>query len=73
MAVMLLPPTPAPVCPRHGSHHHSSGLSTQEKVPGRENWEFVYPNAVAVNWLQLFIKIFLGFDRLSCRQQEKHR
>lgn len=65
VAVMLSPP----VCPPH----HSSGSSTQEKVPGRENWEFVYPKAMAVNWLQLFLKIFLGFDHSSRRQQEKHR
>lgn len=58
-------------CPPHRSHHHSSGSSTQEKVPGRKNWEFVYPKAMAVNWLQLFLKIFLGFDHSSCRQQEK--
>lgn len=57
VAVMLLPL----VCPPHRSHQHSSGSSMQEKVPGRENWEFVYPNAVALNWLQLFLKIFLGF------------
>lgn len=40
---------------------------------GRESWEFVYPKAMAVNWLQLFLKIFLGFDHSSRRQQEKHR
>lgn len=60
VAVMLSPP----VCPPH----HSSGSSRQEKVPGRENWEFVYPKAMAVNWLQLFLKIFLGFDHPSRRQ-----
>lgn len=65
VAVMLWPL----VCPPH----HSSGSSTQEKVPGRENWEFVYPKAMAVNWLQLFLKIFLGFDHSSRRQQEKHK
>lgn len=62
-----------PICPPHGCHHHSSGSNTQEKVPGRENWEFVYPNAVAVNWLRLFIKIFLGLDHSRHRQQDKHR
>lgn len=50
---------------------HTSGSNTREKVPGRENWELVYPNAVAVNWLQLFTKIFCGSDHSSRRQQEK--